>query len=275
MPELPEAEVVCRQLRPHLRGKAIQSIWIGRDDIVRVGLNSLPWYEGAQIVDVERLGKSVVLACMRNGTRGFIVAELGMTGLLLLHRESAPSEQHIHAMIRIHHDPAVEVYYWNARRFGRLSLFNHEEWGSYRHRRFGIDPLNVSEDTFVSLIQGCRGRIKSLLLHQQKIAGIGNIYANEMLFRAGIHPHAHGNRLSRKRIRWLFKNMQEVFNDGIRLGGSSIRDFLAPDGTPGQFQNHHQVYQKKGESCPHGCPTSIRRLVTERSSFFCPTCQKH
>ena len=274
MPELPEAEVVCRQLRAHLRGKAIQSVWIGREDIVRVGLSSLDWYAGVQVVDVQRLGKSVVLACARNGEQRYVVVELGMTGLLLLHRESAPSERHIHVVLHFNPDSQFPLHYWNARRFGRLSLLTQHEFQDYCRRRFGLDPLAVSEDGFVSLIKGCRGRIKTLLLHQQKIAGIGNIYANEMLFRAGIHPQALGHRISVPRIRNLYHGMRDLLGEAIEKGGSSIRDFLSPDGNAGTFQRWHQVYQKAGQRCANGCGTMIRVLRAERSSFYCPHCQK-
>lgn len=274
MPELPEAEVVCRQLRAHIRGKAIQSIWIGRDDMVRVGLASVAWYENALIADVQRLGKSVVVECSRNGECRYIVAELGMTGLLLFHRESAPSERHIHVILQITNDTPLDVHYWNARRFGRLSLLSPGELQDYRERRFGIDPLIAEEDEWVSLIKGCRGRVKALLLHQQKIAGVGNIYANEMLFRSGIHPHARGCQLSKGRIRRLYRCMVELLTEAIDKGGSSIRDFLAPDGKPGTFQQWHQVYQRAGQNCVNECGTVIRVLRAERSSFYCPQCQK-
>ena len=274
MPELPEVEVVCQQLHAHVVGAMIQEILIGRDDIVRQGLESLPWYTGARVIIVQRYGKSLAMVFQHDQARRFMVAELGMTGLLLLDRQTVPSEKHLHMIMTLTESRHTTLYYWNARRFGRLHFLDEREWEAYRQRRFGVDPLTISVNDFVALLQGCRGRVKTLLLNQQRIAGIGNIYANEMLFRAGIHPHASGHRLSRNKIHLLFEEMQKVLVEAIHQGGSSIRDFLAPDGTPGQFQNHHQVYQKKGRPCPHGCQTPIRRLGTERSSFFCPTCQK-
>ena len=274
MPELPEVEVVRQKLESYIVGATIQNIWIGRDDIVRQGLGSLPWYTGAQLIDVQRQGKSLAMVCQQDRERRYLVAELGMTGLLLFDRRSVPSEKHLHMIIHLSNSQQDALHYWNARRFGRLYLFDGTEWEAYRQRRFGVDPLTVSEEDFLALIKGCRGRVKALLLNQQRIAGIGNIYANEMLFCAGIHPDAQGHRLSKKRILLLFEEMQKVLIESIAKGGSSIRDYLSPDGTRGQFQNYHQVYQKKGQPCPHGCPTLIRRLVSERSSFFCPTCQK-
>ena len=273
MPELPEVEVVRRQLELYLVGATIQRIWIGRDDIVRQGLGSLSWYPKSRIADVRRYGKSVALVCEKEGDRRYLVAELGMTGLLLFDRQSVPSEKHLHVIIQLSNSRRTALHYWNARRFGRLSLLSEQEWEDYRQRRFGLDPLAVSENAFVSLIKGCRGRVKAVLLNQQRIAGIGNIYANEMLFRAGIHPDAQGDRLSNKRIQRLFVEMQKVLRESIEKGGSSIRDYLSPNGTRGQFQHDHQVYQKTGQLCPR-CATPIRRLVSERSSFVCPSCQK-
>jgi len=273
MPELPEVEVVRQKLESYIVGATIQNIWIGRDDIVRQGLRSLPWYTGARLIDVQRQGKSLAMVCQQGRERRYLVTELGMTGLLLFERRSVPSEKHLHMIIHLSNSQQDALHYWNARRFGRLFLFDETEWEAYCQRRFGADPLTVLEEDFLALIKGSRGRVKALLLNQQRIAGIGNIYANEMLFRAGIHPDAQGHRLSKKRILLLFEEMQKVLIESIAKGGSSIRDYLSPDGMRGQFQNYHQVYQKKGQPCPR-CSTPIRRLVSERSSFICSSCQK-
>jgi formamidopyrimidine-DNA glycosylase len=116
--------------------------------------------------------------------------------------------------------------------------------------------------------------MKPLLLNQHRLAGIGNIYANEILFRANIHPYAQGHQLRLISRQRLHQTMQEILREAIAAGGSSIRDFRAPDGSQGHFQEAHQVYQKDGLPCPHGCSTLIKRLQKERSSFFCPSCQK-
>ena len=274
MPELPEVEVVRRQLQTAVVGSTIDQIWIGRDDIIRQGIESLPCYVGARIVDVQRHGTVVVLICERGGEKRMVVAELGMTGLLLFARESVPSAKHVHMIMKLTNGPQPELWYWNARRFGRVSFLDQWALHAYRQRRLGHDPLTMTEEACVDVIKSCRGRVKAVLLNQHLIAGIGNIYANELLFRSGIHPHARGCWLSRRRIRVLFQTMQRVLDEAIVMGGSSVRDFLAPDGTRGQFQNRHLVYQKKGAPCPNGCGTKIQGLMGERSSFFCPACQK-
>lgn len=272
MPELPEAEVVRRQLQEALAGVVIERLWIGREDIVREGIETVSWYRRARILEVQRQGKSIAIVCERDAEQRVVIVELGMTGLLLFVREAVPSERHVHMVMRFARGP--QLRYWNARRFGRVYLLDLDAWGAYCRRRFGPEPLTVTEKEFVALVETCRGRVKALLLHQQRIAGIGNIYANESLFRAGIHPHARGCRLSKRRIRMLFAALRNVLADAIRMGGSSIRNFVAPDGCPGQFQTRHQVYQKEGARCPKGCQTVIRCLAGERASFFCPTCQK-
>ena len=274
MPELPEAEVVRRQLHAAVVGATIEQIWIGRDDIIRQGIESRSWYAGARVVEVQRHGKSVALVCEREAEKRVVVAELGMTGLLLLTRASVPSAKHVHMIMRLTNGPQPEVWYWNARRFGRVSLLDQKAWTAYRQRRFGRDPFTMTDEEFVDVIKSCRGRVKAVLLNQHRIAGIGNIYANELLFRSGIHPHARGCRLSKRRIRVLFETMQRVLEEAIRMGGSSIRDFVAPDGTRGQFQGRHLVYQKSGARCPNGCGTRIHGLRGERASFVCPACQK-
>ena len=274
MPELPEAEVVRRQLQAAVVGATIDHIWVGRDDIIREGIESLSWYAGARVAEVQRHGKSVVLVCERGTGKRVIVVELGMTGLLLFARESVPSAKHVHLIMRLANGPQPEVWYWNARRFGRLFLLDQKAWRGYRQRRFGRDPFAMAGAEFVDLIKSCRGRVKTVLLNQHRIAGIGNIYANEVLFRSGIHPHARGCRLSKRRIRTLFETIQRVLEEAILMGGSSVRSFVAPDGTRGGFQRRHLVYQKTSALCPNGCGARIRGIMDERSSFVCPACQK-
>ena len=125
----------------------------------------------------------------------------------------------------------------------------------------------------MQVLQGRRGRLKSLLMHQQVIAGIGNSYANEILFRVGLHPHVQASRLSVNRIELLYRTMREVLDEAITHGGSSVRDFFAPDGTEGRYKRRHLVYGKTGQLCSNQCGGTIRRFQSERSAYFCPRCQ--
>jgi len=275
MPELPEAEVVARQLRTHLLGAQLNECLVERADIVREGLTTLSWYYGAVLKGVERYGKSVALELKREDETRYIVAELGMTGLLLFRTTQTKYPQHVHVRMLFMGRRESELRYWNPRRFGRISLLDRAGLADYRARRFGVDPLTVPRDEFVRLMQLRRGRLKPLLMHQQVIAGIGNIYANEILFRTRLHPNREVNRLRGDTIITLYDTMQTVLREAISCGGSSVKDFYAPDGTEGRYKRRHLVYGKEGQPCPNRCGRMICRLQSERSSFFCPACQSH
>ncbi|MDE3242188.1 MAG: bifunctional DNA-formamidopyrimidine glycosylase/DNA-(apurinic or apyrimidinic site) lyase [Nitrospirota bacterium] len=276
MPELPEAEVVARRLRERIVGARIRDCWVGRRDIVREGYSTLSWYRGACIAAVERKGKSVVLTCTREGETRYLVAELGMTGLLLFRLHAPTFAKHVHVRVMLEGGKEPELLYWNPRRFGRMSLLDRAGLDRYVARRFGCDPLTVSWEEFRNLLQTRRGRLKALLMHQQVIAGIGNIYANEILYRARLHPAKQANRLSEPSRRRLYDVMRQVLAEAIEAGGSSVRDFFAPDGSEGRYKKQHLVYGKEGQPCPSGCGKTIRRMVetSQRSSFYCPGCQK-
>ena len=275
MPELPEAEVVGQQIRANLLGAQLNDCWVGRADIVREGLSTLPWYRGARLEGVERYGKSVALGFHKGNELRYVVAELGMTGLLLFRATQTKHPQHVHVRMSFTGGRESELRYWNPRRFGRLSLFDQAGLDRYRARRFGVDPLTVPRDEFISLMEARRGRLKPLLMHQQVIAGIGNIYANEILFRTKLHPNRKVSRLREAAIIRLYDTMQTVLRDAISCGGSSVKDFFAPDGTEGHYKQHHLVYGKEGQPCPNLCGRLIRRLQSERSSFYCPACQSN
>ncbi|WHZ17802.1 MAG: Formamidopyrimidine-DNA glycosylase [Nitrospira sp.] len=274
MPELPEAEVASRQLRERVVGATVRDCWVGRGDIVREGLSSLEWYRRTRIAEVERRGKSVILTFVRGGQERFLAAELGMTGLLLFRSAPAKHPQHTHFILHLDGGAEPEIRYWNPRRFGRLSLLDQAGLDRYTARRFGYDPLTISREQFLRLLGSTRSRLKSLLMHQQMIAGIGNIYANEILFRAGLHPNQAANQLREKAVGLLYEVMGEVLREAIAMGGSSVRDYFAPDGTEGRYKGRHLVYAKTGEPCPNDCGAVIRRSLGERSSFYCPTCQR-
>jgi formamidopyrimidine-DNA glycosylase len=274
MPELPEVEVVLQHLKTQILGATIEALAIHRSDIVRTGHNLVPWFHQATISKVHRMGKCVVLTCQRSQESLYLLSVLVMTGLWFFQATLASSPQHIHCHIRLSGRKVRELHYWNPRRFGRLWLFEPSGLEAFIQRRFGPDALAIEEAPFCQLIRTSRGQLKPLLLNQHRLAGIGNIYANEILFRANIHPYAQGHQLRRISCQRLYQTMQEVLREAIAAGGSSIRDFRAPEGSRGHFQEAHRVYQKDGMPCPHGCSTLITRLQKERSSFFCPSCQK-
>lgn len=232
------------------------------------------WFLNSRMDAVVRYGKSVALAFTKHGEIRYIVAELGMTGLLLYPAAVTRHPQHVHVRMSFTGGTTAELWYWNPRRFGRMSFLDQAGLNRYIMRRFGVDPLTVSLEGFTALIKNRRGRLKPLLMDQRIIAGIGNIYANEILFRAGLHPNARANRVPLSMVRRLYDITKSVLQEAIASGGSSVKDFFAPDGTEGQFKRGHLVYGKEGESCPNRCGRVIRRLRAERSSFFCPRCQR-
>lgn len=274
MPELPEAEVVARQLRDRILGARLKGWSIGRPDIIRRGLESIDWYQDATIAGVERCGKSVVIAFAQDAGTRFLIAELGMTGLLLFRSPGDRYQKHTHLVLTLEGGREPQLRYWNPRRFGRVYLLDLEEARRFQARRFGHDPLAITWPVFRQVVGARRGRLKALLMHQQVIAGIGNIYANEILYRARLHPYRLANRLGAPTVERLFQAMRSVLADAIDKGGSSVRDFLAPDGSQGRHQASHLVYAKEGRPCPAACGARIRRLRGERSSFYCPTCQR-
>ncbi len=274
MPELPEAEVVARQLEDRLVGATLSAWWIGRSDIVREGLGSMEWYRNAAVESVRRLGKSVVLGFTKDRQFRYMVAELGMTGLFFFRLLDPRYLKHTHVILTFQGGHETELRYWNPRRFGRVYLLDHDGLERFAKRRFGFDPLTVPWRTFRHLVGSRRGRLKALLMHQQVIAGVGNIYANEILHRARLHPYRRADRLRTPTVRRLYDTMRMVLREAIATGGSSIRDFLAPDGNKGAYRQHHLVYGRAGELCRSGCGRRIRRLRGERSSFICPSCQR-
>ncbi|OLB64766.1 MAG: hypothetical protein AUH96_09420, partial [Nitrospirae bacterium 13_2_20CM_2_61_4] len=183
MPELPEAETVARQLREQLTGAVIMDCWIGREDIIRDGFSCLGWYHGARLITASRLGKCVILHAEKASETRFLIFELGMTGLLFFTLLNPSYRKHTHLTLALS-GPVPALHYWNPRRFGRVYLVDQKGLRHFAARRFGRDPLSVTWPEFREMVAARRGRLKALLMHQQVIAGIGNIYANEILYRA-------------------------------------------------------------------------------------------
>jgi len=281
MPELPEVETVARGLRQTILGRRILSVTLGKTDFIDDPSALEQHLPGRQIEAVERYGKfmllrlSAVTGAARAATNGDVVpasllVHLGMTGQLAPAPGAQPLEKHTHVCLVL--DDGRELRYTDPRRFGRIAyltkaLLAEELTG------FGADPLEVGKEEFASRICGRRARIKALLLDQSVLRGVGNIYADESLWRSKIHPARLGAKLSRKEAETLRRTMQDILQKAIALRGSSISDFLDADGQPGEYQRHHRAYGREGKNC-YRCKTPIRRaIVAGRSSYFCPKCQ--
>jgi len=229
---------------------------------------------------VERYGKFMLLRLSAAGTNGnlsddaakqaSLLVHLGMTGQMAPSPAEKPREKHTHVCMLL--DDGRELRYTDARRFGRIAYLAEAPLAE-ELTRFGADPLEVGKEQFAESIRGRRARIKALLLDQRVLRGVGNIYSDESLWRAKIHPAQLGENLSRKQAETLWRALQKILRKAIVLRGSSISDFLDAEGEPGEYQRRHRAYGREGKACQR-CKTVIRRgMVAGRSSYFCPKCQ--
>jgi formamidopyrimidine-DNA glycosylase len=284
MPELPEVETVVRGLRPLLVGRTITGIEItagfGRNRSAKVILRRLlttPHREfaralsGARIEGVHRHGKNIVMPLQRNGNaHGSLVVHLGMTGRLAWLPTPEPLEPHTHFVFALD-APNRWLHYRDPRRFGRLRILRESV---SEIDGLGPDPLEISAQEFGARLRTRRSMLKSLLLDQRFLRGLGNIYADESLFRAGLHPRAIAASVKPEPARSLHKAIRETLQAAIASGGSSISSYADVGGRRGWFQHDHQVYGRAGEPCVV-CRAPIRRMViASRSTHYCPRCQR-
>jgi formamidopyrimidine-DNA glycosylase len=263
MPELPEVETVVRSIAP-LLGRRILSAEFGGLRVLRGCDPDLmaARLRGRRIQAIRRYGKFIVISLSGGG---YLVVHLGMTGRLLLGGQPG---KHTHAILTL--DRGV-LLFDDPRQFG---CFQFSEEFPERVARLGPEPLEVPFEDFAAALKRRSSRIKALLLNQGFLRGVGNIYADEALFRAGVHPLAVAARLRPERARRLHESIIAVLTEAIAAGGSSISDYVDAEGRRGFFQVQHRVYQRTGEACVT-CGNSIKRLlVSQRSSHFCPKCQR-
>ena len=264
MPELPEVETVVRSLMPHLTGRVIRSAEFRQVRVLRGDPDQTARrLVGRKITNLERRGKFIMMHLGPGG--GIFTVHLGMTGKLLIGGEIG---KHTHAIVQL--DRGV-LTYDDPRQFGRL------EWSEGAPRsvaKLGPEPLLVEFDDFRKKLHARKTRVKALLLDQTFLGGVGNIYADEALFRAGIHPLARSSKIGALRAKRLYDAVREVLSEAIESRGSSVSDYVDADGRLGSFQQSHRVYQRHGEPCLV-CGRPIRRtLVAQRGTHFCASCQK-
>ena len=273
MPELPEVETIARGLRATLPGRRIVGVRLGKTDFIDDPAAIEQQVPGSRIITVRRHGKFLLLDLeSSNGSahNSSLLIHLGMTGRLVTCDAAAPVPRHTHVFFAL--DNGRELRYTDVRRFGRMAILPE---GSQEGQlaSLGVDPLEASEEQFTTPLKSHRARIKALLLDQHVLRGIGNIYADESLWRARIHPMRLGANLTADELHRLYRSVREVLNEAIRLRGSSIADYVDSDGNLGGFQRRHRVYQRDGKKC-FRCGTTIQRtIVAGRSSHFCPQCQ--
>jgi formamidopyrimidine-DNA glycosylase len=279
MPELPEVETVVRGLRAAVLGRRIEAVRLGKTDFIENPAELEAFLPGCRIRGVERYGKFIVLTLERAGLRNNcrLLVHLGMTGQLQARRAADPVAPHTHVFLAL--DDGRELRYTDIRRFGRIRLLAARNAGLRPASSvsdlpsLGLDPLEITEAEFARTLGARRAMVKALLLDQHVLRGIGNIYADESLWRARIHPARHAAQLTRREIATLRQSIRRILQHAIRLGGSSISDYVGADGEPGWFQFRHRAYGREGQPC-FRCRAKIRRtIVAGRSSYFCPRCQ--
>jgi formamidopyrimidine-DNA glycosylase len=282
MPELPEVETIARGVDKYLRGDRIAEVWFcsHRTPFKTSPARQGKGLEGRAILAVHRTGKHIV--CELGAVYGSPLAQrnakpeaqwivhLGMTGRLLVTTPDVAVERHTHARLSLM--SGRELRFVDPRRFGRLEFRDLSRGSGFSAA--GADPLIVTAAEFAGLFHGRRTSIKAALLNQKLLTGVGNIYADESLFHAGIRPGRSCARLTREELERLRKALRKVLKQAIRLGGSSISDYVDADGEPGLFQQEHRVYQRTGLPC-RLCQTPIRRIVLAgRGTHYCPNCQR-
>ncbi|MGH9503365.1 MAG: bifunctional DNA-formamidopyrimidine glycosylase/DNA-(apurinic or apyrimidinic site) lyase [Terriglobales bacterium] len=302
MPELPEVETIARGLASRVTGDVIESVWLGSkpEPLKSPAAEIVATLESRRIAGVRRVGKHIVFdlesarvrraaspARQSNRVRASSgkkaagggarpaqtnppstaqwIVHLGMTGRMVVCPPASEMAKHTHLVAKL--ASGRELRFVDPRRFGRLSVAHGFEAG-------GSEPLEVQPDHFAVLFRGRKTPIKSALLNQKLLRGVGNIYADESLFRAGIRPRRRAASLTREDLRRLYPAVQEVLREAIALGGSSVSDYVDADGEEGFFQLQHRVYGREGEPCLV-CKTPIKRVVIAgRSSHYCPKCQR-
>lgn len=290
MPELPEVETIAQGLARRVTGDVIESIWLGQktEPLKSPAREIAATLENRRIAGVRRIGKHIVFDLEADNVtrapspakrmkgaksrqeaakRAQFIVHLGMTGRLQVCEPQSEIVKHTHAIAKL--SSGRELRFIDPRRFGRLSVARH---GSFDTS--GTEPLEIDRDRFIALFRGRKTLIKSALLNQKLLRGVGNIYADESLFRAGIRPRRRVSTITRAQFAKLLAAIQEVLKEAISLGGSSISDYVDADGEAGFFQLQHRVYDREGEPCLV-CRTPIKRVVIGgRSSHYCPKCQK-
>jgi formamidopyrimidine-DNA glycosylase len=307
MPELPEVETITRGLAKRVTGDVVESVWLGqkKETLKSPATEIAAVLEQSRIAAVRRMGKHIVFdleqpnvarallpaksrrssgktkVALSSSTEPAVADEstrltppkaqwivhLGMTGSLRVCEPQTEVVKHTHAILKL--SSGRELRFVDPRRFGRLSVAQNADFDAG-----GIEPLEVDLDRFTALFHGRKTPIKSALLNQSLLRGVGNIYADESLFRAGIRPRRRASTITRDQLGKLYLTVKEVLKEAIALGGSSISDYVGADGEEGFFQLQHRVYGREGEPCLV-CKTPIKRVVIAgRSSHYCPKCQK-
>ena len=284
MPELPEVETIARGLDKRVRGDVIESVWIGKrhQPLKSPAKEIARTLEGMRIAAVRRVGKHIVFDLEEaagspehfrgrrdaGATKHQWIVHLGMTGRMQVATPDQEILKHTHAIAKL--KSGREVRFVDPRMFGKLSVVR----GRHGFKAAGQEPLDIGFELFASLFRKRKTPIKSALLNQKLLSGIGNIYADESLFRAKVRPRRRAASLTRDELHRLYAAIPEVLKEAIAAGGTSVSDYVDADGEAGFFQLELRAYGREDEPCLV-CKTPIKRVVIGgRSSHYCPKCQK-
>jgi len=272
MPELPEVETTRRGVEPHVTGKTIREVIVRHRGLRLPVSETLDQIAGDRITGVRRRAKYLIFDLKQGGS---LLVHLGMSGSLRLADPAAEFKKHDHIALTL--STGKQLRFHDPRRFG---IFLHLPQGDPLDHsllgKLGPEPLD-GEFTVGTLAKAFASRsipIKVAIMDPKVVVGVGNIYASEALFRAGILPAAEAAKVSRPRLAKLVAAIKQVLNESIEQGGTTLRDFLNSDGEPGYFSQRLMVYERKGEPC-RTCGTAIKHAVMgQRSTYWCPKCQK-
>ena len=283
MPELPEVETIVRTLAPQLSGRRIADARVLHERSLAAGKAFLPRLRGARIEAVHRRAKLVLidLRPVRGGTL-CLLFHLKMTGRLFVHEGRTEARKHTRLFFRLGNDAGrdgdsegMQLFFDDARKFGYCRIMRDKDFGQWDFwNSLGPEPLVCPRKEFIARCRGRRGKIKALLLDQTVIAGLGNIYADETLFRAGIAPRRAADQLSPAQLGVLWEQMRRVLREAITQCGSSIRDYRDAHGNAGTFQNSFRVYGRAGQPCLTCGSVLERSVVAGRGTAHCPICQR-
>jgi formamidopyrimidine-DNA glycosylase len=275
LPELPEVETVANGVHARVRGQRIVRVWTsGKPQTFKSPEPEIvEALTGSRIERVRRVGKTIVADLSRaGGPHAQFLVHLGMTGRLLVSQPEVPLPSHTHAVLSL--ADGREVRFVDPRRFGRLSVLTQQNAQTGGYTGPGAEPTTISAEDFARLFRRRKLAIKAALLNQSILHGVGNIYADESLFRAGIRPRRSAGRLTRAELARLHAALQQVLAHAIELGGSSVSDYVDADGVRGFFQLQHMVYGRAGEPCKV-CATALTKIIVGgRTTVYCPRCQR-
>jgi formamidopyrimidine-DNA glycosylase len=275
VPELPEVETIANGVDARVRGQRIVGVWTsGKPQTFKSPEEEIAeTLTGARIERVRRVGKTIVCdLVLADRSRAQFLVHLGMTGRLLVSQPEVPQPPHTHAVLTL--GDGREIRFVDPRRFGRLSVLQTDDESKEGYTGPGKEPTTIGVEEFAALFRGRKLAIKAALLNQSILQGVGNIYADESLFRAGIRPRKAAGRLTFAELARLHTALQQVLAHAIQLGGSSVSDYVDADGVRGFFQLEHMVYGRAGERC-RVCATPLKKIIVGgRTTVYCPHCQQ-